>query len=450
MTGQKNWDYLIVTASSDAQASAYKAQLNLRRQHSELGGVGELLVVADPEARRVGSGGSTIFCLMQVVNKELATAPVLQFDLSAIETILRRLRILIIHAGGDSRRLPAYGPCGKIFIPVPGKNQSGLGVTLFDRLIPQFLNLPPGRDGHGQVVIAAGDALILFDASNVSLAYPGLTALTCSATPEHASKHGVFCPDKQDRVRLYLQKPNLDQQQKYGALNAQGKALLDIAIMSFDSSIALALFKAFGVAVHRNGNLEWDPEMKAKVLSLGVDFYREICCAFGTQATAEHHVTQARAAGSAWPDSDLNIIFQSLSGMPFSLQAVPECRFLHFGTTRQLISSGNELYDYDLLTPAVNGAPPSSSVATNKCLSINNKMLPGGQILGTTCWVEGCEVSAPLQLAGENVVVGVNINKTLSLPAGACLDMLEGTSHNGEPVWFVRCYGVGTRSRTTS
>ena len=241
------WDYLIVTASNDAQASAYKSQLALRRGQDLLASVRHLLVVADPGGRRVGSGGSTIFCLMRVVNRELAAARKTKLDFDGVGTILRRQRILIVHAGGDSRRLPAYGPCGKIFIPVPGESRTAPGTTLFDRLMPAFLNLPLGREGAGQVIMAAGDALTLFDPSNVSFAHPGLTAVACPATPEAASKHGVFCAGNNTRVRLYLQKPDSAGQCRYRAVNGNGQALLDIGVMSFDSAMALALFRAFGI-----------------------------------------------------------------------------------------------------------------------------------------------------------------------------------------------------------
>ena len=96
------WNYLILTAANDDQAAAYEAQIQLRRDTAALREVGEVLVVADPRGRRAGSGGSTIECLLEVLRREGAT------DFSDAETILRRLRILIVHAGRDSRRLPAY------------------------------------------------------------------------------------------------------------------------------------------------------------------------------------------------------------------------------------------------------------------------------------------------------------------------------------------------------
>ena len=433
-----SWDYLIVTASNDAQARAYESQLALRHQFGALPNVREVLVVADPEGKRVGSGGSTLCCLMEVVNRELAASrhdPTADAD---IEAILRKLRILIIHAGGDSRRLPAYGPCGKIFIPVPGQGSSELGCTLFDRLAPAFLNLPAGCAGQGQVVMAAGDALILFDPSNVSLSHPGLTALTCLDTPEHASKHGVFCAGTNGQVRLYLQKPDVAEQRQLGAINADGRTLLDIGVMSFDSTLALALLRAYGIAPGADGRLQWDAAARQEVLVRGVDFYREICCAMGSEASAVHHFQQARSAGCAWDEWALGGVFTALAGVPFHLETIPEARFLHFGTTRQLITSGITLRQYD-------GVPASA----NAPLCLDSQLLPGAEIAANKAWIEGCRIAAPLRLASNNVLIGVEWDRPLSLPENACLDVLSGLSRAAQRVWFIRPHGIGDTFKDT-
>ena len=67
-----SWDYLIVTASNARQARAYEAQLRLRRELGLLPQVREWFVVADLEGRRIGSGGSTIYCLARVIERERA------------------------------------------------------------------------------------------------------------------------------------------------------------------------------------------------------------------------------------------------------------------------------------------------------------------------------------------------------------------------------------------
>ena len=135
----ESWDYFVVTASNDAQAATYESQLALRREFGMLAGVRNVLVVADPGGKRVGSGGSTICCLAEIAARELAARPAGATGPAAWESIFRRLRILILHAGGDSRRLPAYGSCGKLFIPVPDESDGALPNQVADAMAQKDL-----------------------------------------------------------------------------------------------------------------------------------------------------------------------------------------------------------------------------------------------------------------------------------------------------------------------
>jgi fucokinase len=413
------WDYLIVTAANAPQAAAYQALIQLRREAGEHPQVKHALVIPDRDGRRVGSGGSTLQCLAEVLHRESQSGED-RSDRHSAEAILRRLRILIVHAGGDSRRLPAYSPCGKIFIPLPGDARSALGSTLFDRLVPAFLDLPAGVPSAGQVVIASGDALIRFDPAAVRFGAPGITALGAPASPQEAARHGVFCPNPDGGVRLYLQKPDLRTQREAGAIGADGRAVLDAGVMSFDGSAAARLLWAFRT-----------PPAREAILSYGIDLYREICCALGTQTTLAHYVRTARSSGSALDETLLASLFAELHPIPLHLQVLEGCGFLHFGSTSQLISSGLELVAQDLR------APPATTI-----LAIDNDVQAGGRIDGQEAWVEGCRLRAPLSLRGRNVVVGVDVLDPLELPEGACLDVSSGLDRKGGKVCFIRCCGV--------
>ncbi len=423
------WDYLMVTASNEAQARAYESQLTLRRQGGSLSGIREVIVLGDPGGQRIGSGGSTLYCLMTVLNRELKLLQRPEAEDMTLTKILRGLRILIIHAGGDSRRLPAYSPCGKIFVPVPGAGESTLGTTLFDRILPGFSALPPGAEG--QVVVTSGDALILFDAARANLAKPGLTALGSPATPEAAGKHGVFCLGQRGEVRLYLQKPDFAEQARCGAIGPDGQSILDIGVMSFDAPTAVALLKAFEVEWRPGNQLGWSESMRQTILAKGLDIYREVCCALGSEASAAHHFASARASGSKWDETTLARVYHALEGLPFHIEVLPSCHFLHFGTTHQMITSGLELMRLDQVAPL-----------PNDLLGLNNDLQPGGDLHGQCAWVEGCRISAPLTLDGQNVVAGVDVNEPTTLPLRACLDVMFGHSRNGSAVWFVRAYGL--------
>ncbi len=378
------WDYLILTAANGEQAAAYEAQIRMRRESGQLGQVRHIMVVADAGGRRVGSGGSTLQCLLEVLRREAETGQYIR-DFKGAETVLRSLRILIVHAGGDSRRLPAYSQCGKIFVPLPGDSQSTIAPTLFDRLVPAFLDLPAGPPGEGQIVVASGDALILFDRSEVGSMGAGITALGSKVSPEEAARHGVFCPNADGSVRLYLQKPDIQRQAEAGAIGADGLSALDIGVMSLDAGAVVTLLRCFCHV--RAQAIEWTPAAWHIVLTHGIDLYREICCALGTDATFDEYVGAVRSSGSKLEEPVLAGLFAGLRTIPFQLQMLRECSFLHFGSSSQLITSGEELFTLDT------GVPPVSTM-----LTIGTEIDRGGLIDGVDSWVEGCQVRAPLRL----------------------------------------------------
>ena len=413
------WDYLIVTAANEQQAAAYDLQIEARRTSGRLREVRNVLVVPDARGRRVGSGGSTIQCLLEVLFRESGIQdPAVQCELA--EQMLGGLRILIVHAGGDSRRLPAYSPCGKVFVPLPGDNINGLTPTLFDRLVPAFLDLPRGPAGKGQIVVASGDALLLFDSAGIDLSKAGIIALGARVSPETAARHGVFCTDASGTVRLFLQKPGVREQADAGAIGADGRSVLDIGVLSTDARTAAKLLACFGTAAGQSA-----------IMSHGVDLYREIFCALGTDATPAHYISAARASGSRLDVSSLGGFFEALRTIPCHLQVLGRCDFLHFGTTAQLIGTGAELFSLD------RGAPPPRGV-----LAINNELGTSGQISGTDCWIEGCRLYAPLTLSTRNVIVGVDVVEPFVLTEEACLDITPGFDRQDQPVWFIRYYGV--------
>lgn len=424
------WDYLIVTASNDAQAAAYRQQLDLRRRLGFLSAAREVLVIADPGGKRVGSGGSTLFCLLHVLAARLGGGKTAGCP-DAWRQALQPLRILIVHAGGDSRRLPAYGPCGKIFVPVPGESDSALGCTLFDRQMPTYFALPPAPAGRGQIVIASGDVLLVFEPEQARFDRPGVTGLGCPASPEVARRHGVYCAGDEGLVERFLQKPSVEEQTRLGAVDRYGQAILDIGVMNLDAATATTMLEAFGAGVGADGRLGLGGEMGLAVHELGLDFYREIACAMGSATTSTDYASMARSAGSHWPEALLGRVLQALQPVSFQVATLPHCGFLHFGTSRQVISSGLELLRLE------RGVSQLQSV-----LSANNVIVPPAQIAGPNCWVEGCRAAADLRLAGENLLAGVDVEETLELPKGACLDVIAGRDDLGRSVWFVRCYGI--------
>ena len=114
------WDYVILTASNEAQAQAYRAQIDYRLKNGMLPQSTHYAVLPDPDGRRVGSGGATLNVLRYVYGQAGSFSD---------------QRILVIHSGGDSKRIPQYSACGKLFSPVPRLLPNGRRSTLFDEFM---------------------------------------------------------------------------------------------------------------------------------------------------------------------------------------------------------------------------------------------------------------------------------------------------------------------------
>ena len=115
----------------------------------------EWFCTSDPIGSKLGSGGGTTW-LLQACHQ--AFAPQESFN----DWIGREKRILL-HAGGQSRRLPSYGPSGKILTPIPifswergqrlGQNLLSLQLRYTERIMQQ-------APASMNTLIASGDVYI--------------------------------------------------------------------------------------------------------------------------------------------------------------------------------------------------------------------------------------------------------------------------------------------------
>lgn len=119
------WDYVILTASNEQQAEGFRKQIADRQNFLPRGT--KFIAIPDRDGRRVGSGGATLEVLRYLHEQEGS------FD---------SLRVLVIHSGGDSKRVPQYSALGKLFSPVPHELPNGRSSTLFDEFMICMSSVP--------------------------------------------------------------------------------------------------------------------------------------------------------------------------------------------------------------------------------------------------------------------------------------------------------------------
>ena len=181
----------------------------------------------------------------------------------------------------------------------------------------------------------------------------------------------------------------------------------------------------------------WLGPLASAVEQWGLDIYTEVCCAMGEDVSFDEYGEAVEAAGSRLQEDRLEFLFDALRAVPFQVCALPECRFLHFGSLPRLVASGLELTRRD-------DSPEAASQTV-----LNTVVYADGRLEGGEAWVEGCAIESVLHLAGDNVVTGLDLTRPLPLPRGACLDIVPGRDGEGNPFHCLRVCHIHDNPKAT-
>ncbi|MEW6359343.1 MAG: L-fucokinase [Planctomycetota bacterium] len=395
-----NYDLCIITAANEIQAEGYRKQIAWRRDRGMLPEETDFRVVADPGGRRIGSGGSTIHVLHQLLRDADG-----DFDKA-----FRRRRILILHSGGDSRRLPAYSAIGKAFAPLPSEKF----FAVFDALFDQLMRLPVLDEG--QVVVASGDVLLTFESDYVAFAPVGVTGVAYPDLPQVAAGHGVYVANHNATaenpcaVTDFLQKPTLDELQAANALDLAHRAFVDTGIMNLALDAVERITELFALA---------DRIAKGQA---SLDLYREITFALIGKKTL----------------GDLT----GLADVPFRVSQLPYCGFFHVGRSAQFLRSLHTLTHagalYDFRNLARSDVRPA---ARQSGAFIYNTIIDADDVeIHEPALIEGCHIDGALRLDGENILTGAPQGSgNIHLHPGMCLCVAPV----GDAQWAAILYGIG-------
>ena len=112
----------------------------------------EWFCTSDPIGSKLGSGGGTAWLLKACMEEE-------NTEKGLTEWLATEKRILL-HAGGQSRRLPAYAPSGKILTPIPvfrwGRGQK-LTQNLLSLQLPLYEKIMEKAPENLHTLVASGD-----------------------------------------------------------------------------------------------------------------------------------------------------------------------------------------------------------------------------------------------------------------------------------------------------
>lgn len=429
------WDDIILTASNEKQAEAYRVQIDERLARGHLPSGTRFAVLSDPEGKRVGSGGATLNALRY---------------LHQVCPSFAERRILVIHSGGDSKRVPQYSAIGKLFSPVPRALPDGRRSTLFDEFIIGLTGLA-SRFEEGMLV-CSGDVLLLFNPLQVEFFGKGAAALSIKEDVDTGSNHGVYLRDDAGNVGNFLHKLPSAALSALGTVDARGKVDIDTGAVLLGVDILRDLQglinqeEAFHAFVNERARLS---------------FYADFLFPLASGATLEEFYKE-KPEGDFTPE--LKACRETLWGIlhKYRMQLIrlSPASFIHFGTTQELLNLvTREIDQYNYLNWSRNVITNSGAdtfAASNSYISRNarvgqNAYIEDSYIHHDTVLGPGCVLSG-VTLSGEEVPGGAVLHG-LKLDDGRFVVRMYGVRDNPkesrlfdiqleEPLWTAKLYPV--------
>src|SRR5574344_567241 len=333
----------------------------------------------DPVGHKLGSGGGTAWLLKACYdawNKDE------EFD-----RWLASDKRVLLHAGGQSRRLPAYAPSGKVLTPIPvfrWERGQKVGQNLLSIQMPLYEKLVGMAPDNIHTLIVNGDVYIRVTQPLQPVPDADVVCYGLWIDSGIAKDHGVFVMNrKTPNVLSYmLQKPTVKQ---LGELMQENLFLVDIGVwMLSDKAVKLLMERS-----ESNGKMK------------SYDLYSEFGCSLGTNPTVND-------AG--------------LRSLKVAVLPLLGGEFYHYGTSREIISSTlavqNLVNDQrDIMHHKVKPHPSifiQNSISKIKLTEANPQL-----------WIENSFIGEKWKLASKNIITGVPGNDwDIKLDEGQCIDIV--------------------------
>lgn len=356
----------------------------------------QFFCTSDPIGHRLGSGGGTTWLLEQCHRSH---DPESDFS----EWLGNGKRILL-HAGGQSRRLPSYAPSGKILTPIPifrWERGQKLGQTLLDLQLPLYEHIMEKAPEGIHTMIVSGDVYIRGGDSLPSVPDADVVCYGLWLDASIAKDHGVFYMKHGSQTVLdhMLQKPSVD---TLNELLQTGYYLTDIGIwLLSDRAVELLRHRS-----RRDGEI------------VEYDLYSEFGCSLGENPL---------------------IADDELSALKVAIVPLTGGEFYHFGTSGEMISSmlaiQNRISDQREIMHRDRKPHPSIFVQN----SITRRPFTREN---SNIWVENSYIGEKWSLSHDHVITGVPENDwALELKPGQCVDIVP----IGEKSYVVRPYDINAK-----
>ena len=348
----------------------------------------------DPIGHRLGSGGGTAWLLLEAMRDETS-------DSSFPDWLAKEKRILI-HAGGQSKRLPSYAVSGKVLMPLPvfrWERGQKLSQDLMSVQLPLYEKMMAAAPEHLHTMVVSGDVLIRTTQPLQPIPDADVVCYGLWLDASVAKNHGVFVSDRRTPsvLKQMLQKPSV---QTLAELQKDHFYLTDIGVwLLSDKAVELLMQRSM---IDSSSFKEYD-------------LYSEFGCALGTDPSK--------------PDDEI-------SSLKVAILPLAGGEFYHFGTSREMIAPTlrlQNLVNDQREIMHIDRKPHPSIFVQNSVMKI-----PFTEA-NTNVWVENSFVGPRWHLTHDHVITGVPENDwEISLEPGDCIDVVPV----GECDYEIRRYRI--------
>ncbi|OQR68782.1 fucose-1-phosphate guanylyltransferase-like [Tropilaelaps mercedesae] len=411
------WDAVVFSVCDASQREAFHEQIARLKQYGAIPLV-DYVAIEDVPHYKMGSGGATMRILSELCS------------IWGQDKLLSR-KVLLIHTGGQSRRLPQHSVLGKLFARLPlllgnkrpirasnsHRERRDFGPacsegTMLDLKLAMYL--PFCRKMTSGVFLTASDDIETYTIDgDFKICSSGFTALAHPSPLVIACRHGVYvlpeldypCCTNTSCLRV-LQKPSLDEMHRQQAIVADSFAYTDSAF-AFGTDVVKALISYY----ERNQPLN------------------EEICAYGDFLTC---------LGKEAPKAS-KPLQQLLQEFELSIIVLPRSTFYHIGTLTEYLDH----LCSDLLFKKQLGLGAGASMEIHSSLPASGPESGGRYVLefcdfskvgrlifGANCILYGCQVHAEEVRVPDNVVMFT-----------VAVSHLNDAS-NSAPCYVTLCFGI--------
>lgn len=353
----------------------------------------EYFCTCDPVGHRLGSGGGTAWLLQEACRAE---------NVASVNDWLPKEKRILIHAGGQSKRLPSYAVSGKVLMPLPvfrWERGQRLSQDLMSVQLPLYEKMMAMAPDNIHTMVVSGDVLVRATQPLQPIPEADVVCYGLWLDASVARNHGVFVSDRRSPsvLKMMLQKPSV---QTLAELQRDHFYLTDIGVwLLSDKAVALLMQRSM------SGNFGSTSQTDFKEY----DLYSEFGCALGTDPT---------------------LVDDELRRLKVAILPLAGGEFYHFGTSKEMISSTlrlQNLVNDQREIMHIDRKPHPSIFVQNAVTEIPFT------VENNNIWIENSHVGRRWHLTHDHVITGVPENDwEMSLAPGECIDVVPVGDHDYE------------------